>query len=130
MRLPIVAIVLAACSTAGDVPPPKRPNNELIVGDFERRPPDGQMAVRFLGDGTFWFAKTRAELERTPRLGEGTYKLDADQLAFTSTKGQCDAGSTGAYKVVISKIGIRFVKVDDGCADRSRIDGQTWWRIK
>jgi len=31
---------------------------------------------------------------------------------------------------VISKIGIRFTKVDDPCADRSKIDGQTWYRAK
>jgi hypothetical protein len=30
---------------------------------------------------------------------------------------------------VISKIGIRFTKVDDPCADRSKIDGQTWARM-
>ncbi len=37
---------------------------------------------------------------------------------------------TGTYQVVVSKIGIRFKKLDDSCAERSRLDGQTWWRIK
>ena len=42
----------------------------------------------------------------------------------------CPAGSTGTYKVVISKVGIHFTKVNDDCADRSKIDGQTWFRVR
>ena len=40
----------------------------------------------------------------------------------------CEPGVSGTYKVVISKIGIRFTKVDDACERRSRIDGETWYR--
>ena len=39
-------------------------------------------------------------------------------------------GGPGVYKVVISKVGIHFQKVQDSCDQRAKIDGQTWWRIK
>ena len=127
----VLVLLLVACSSPQDRPPPKRPNNELVVGDFTRKPPDGEMAVRFNGDGTFWFAKTKGELERTPHLADGTYKVDGDQLTFTADKGMCaDASKSGTYKVVISKIGIRFAKLEDACADRARLDGQTLWRLR
>ena len=42
----------------------------------------------------------------------------------------CPAGVEGTYKVVISKIGIRFTKVDDACERRAKIDGETWYRIR
>ena len=123
-------LVLFACSAPQDTPPPKRPNNELVVGDYARKPPAGEMAARFSSDGTFFFAKNKDELERTPHLADGTYKVEGDQLTFTSDKGMCaDGAKTGSYKVVISKVGIRFTKVDDACEDRARLDGQTLWRI-
>lgn len=123
-------LVLAACSSTPDPAPPKRPNNELVVGDFARKPPDGEMAVRFGADGTYFFVKSKAELGRTPHLADGTFKVDGDQLTFLAEKGMCaDGASSGSYKIVISKIGIRFTKVADDCADRARLDGQTLWRL-
>ncbi len=134
MRVVMIAMVLAACSSAAPDPaPPKRPNTELVVGDFERRKPDGETAIRFDVDGKLRLAKTKGELERTPYIAEGTYKLDGDQLTLTHEKGSCteSAGEqAGTYKVVISKVGIRFVKLTDDCERRSQMDGQTWWRIK
>ena len=132
-RWSLAAFVLLACSTRPDPVSPKRPNTELIVGEFERRPPVGEQAIRFEADGSFRVAKNKAELDHTPHLADGTYKLDGDQLTFSDTKGQCmeSAGDTqGTYTVTISKIGIRFVKVSDSCGPRSKLDGQTWWRIK
>src|SRR5687767_8880807 len=99
--LPVLLLlpITLACSTPTEIQPPKRPNTELIVGDFERRPPAGEMAVRFAGDGTFRFTKNRGELERTPYLANGTYKLDGDSLAFTADKGQCaEQNKTGTYQ--------------------------------
>lgn len=125
--------MLVACTEKPGPVPPKKPNNELIVGEFERRPPAGEQAVRFEADGAFTVAKTKAELERTPHLADGHYTLEADQLTFKADKGQCadsEATKAGTYTVVISKVGIRFVKVTDSCSDRSRLDGQTWWRVK
>ena len=122
-----------ACSSAPQPQPPKRPNTELIVGDFERHPPDGVTAMRFEGDGTFRLAKTKAELEHTPYAAQGTYKLDGDQLTFTNEQGACTdkpADKVGTYKVVLGKVGIRFAKVTDSCERRRSIDGQTWWRVK
>lgn len=124
-------LLLAACSSSQrDPQPPKKPNNELVVGDFARRPPDGEMAVRFSADGRFFFAKTKGELEKSGHLADGSFQVENDQLTFVVDKGMCaDGAKTGTYKVVISKIGIRFTKVDDGCADRARLDGQTLWRL-
>lgn len=121
-----------ACPSEKPPPvPPKKPNNELIVGEFERRPPNGTQAIRFEAEGRFRIAKSKADLDRSPYLAEGTYKLEADQLTVIAEKGECsDDAKDGTYKVVLSKIGIRWVKVDDACANRARMDGQTWWRIK
>jgi hypothetical protein len=42
----------------------------------------------------------------------------------------CKAGVAGVYKIVLSKVGIHFTKVQDACDDRAKIDGQTWFRVK
>jgi len=122
--------VLAACPAETPSRIPKKPNNELIVGEFERHPPDGKTAYRFGDDGSFIAAKSRAELEHTPHLSEGVYQVEGDKLTFTAARGECGDAKVGVYKVVISKVGIRFVKVDDACAWRGRLDGQTLWRVK
>ena len=128
-------MILSACPSA-DKPravPPKRPNNELIMGGFERRPPAGTQAIRFDQDGSYRLAKSKDELDRTPRLGDGKYKLEGDMLTLTAESGQCaddELKKEGTYKIVLSKVGIRFEKDNDVCEDRARIDGQTWWRIK
>jgi hypothetical protein len=129
----LIAVTLLACADQPRRSPPKRPNTELIVGEFERRPPVGEQAIRFYPDGEYRLAKNRAELDRSPHLGNGRYDLDGDQLKLTAEKGLCSESAgdkTGTYKVVISKVGIRFEKLDDDCEDRARMDGQTWWRIK
>jgi hypothetical protein len=128
----LAVVLLAACggSAAGDRPPPKRPNNELLVGEFERRPPDGTTTARFQGDGTITVAHDKASLDRK-NLAVGKFTIENDQLSLTYDSGEmCTPGETGTYKVVVSKIGIRFTKVDDPCATRSKIDGQTWYRVK
>ena len=124
---------LAACSSPPHAGPLKRPNTELIVGEYERHPPDGETAIRFRGDGSVRLARTRALLDTEPPLATGAWKLDGARLTVTYEKGACtdSAGDkTGIYTVVISKIGIHFTKVEDSCERRAAIDGQTWWRIK
>ena len=111
----LTLMLLAACGSSGpaDRAPPKAPNTELIVGTFERRPPDGSTVARFQGDGTVTLAHDAATLDRK-NLAVGTYKLDGAQLTLSYTGGEmCKPGETGTYKVVISKI-----------------DGQTWYRAK
>jgi uncharacterized protein (TIGR03066 family) len=128
----LTLMLLAACGSSGaaDRAPPKAPNTELIVGKFERRPPDGTTIARFQGDGTITIAHDAASLDRK-NLATGSYKLEGEQLTLSYSTGEmCKPNETGTYKVVISKIGIRFTKVDDPCADRSKIDGQTWYRAK
>jgi hypothetical protein len=128
--LPLIAL---ACGAEHTPVPPKAPNTELIVGEYERHPPDGETAVRFRGDGSVRLAKTRAQLDADPPLALGTWKVDGPTLTLTYDQGMCAdrAGDrSGTYKVVISRIGIRFTKLEDSCERRAAIDGQTWWRIK
>jgi hypothetical protein len=120
--------LLIACSTKPEPMPPKRPNDELIVGEFARKPPAGTTAARFRGDGSVTVAHDASELDSKP-LAVGTWKLDGDQLTLVYQKGEmCPAGVPGTYAVVISKIGIRFTKIDDPCERRAKIDGETWYR--
>jgi hypothetical protein len=130
-RLVLAFAVLGACGGSDHGPViPKKPNNELIVGEFARRPPDGTTAARFRADGSITVAHDKTQLDSKP-LASGTYQLDKDQLTLTYNSGNmCPAGSSGTYKVVISKVGIHFTKVSDDCEDRAKIDGQTWFRVK
>jgi hypothetical protein len=134
MRVLLAVLVLASCTDKPPPQPPKRPNTELIIGEFERHPPDGTTAMRFNSDGTFVLAKDRAGLDAKPPAGTGHYKLDGDMLTFDNETGSCtdsEGEKTATYKVVISKIGIHFTKAgDDACERRSTIDGQTWYRAK
>jgi hypothetical protein len=108
--------------------PPKAPNTELIVGTFARKPPVGTTAAWFRADGSVTLASKAEEIEAKP-IASGSWKLDGDQLQLTYDKGEmCESGVTGTYKVVISKIGIHFSKVDDACERRAKIDGETWYR--
>jgi hypothetical protein len=136
MHLWICAVLAAfgaiGCSEA-QVVPPKRPNTELIVGEYERHRPEGETAVRFRADGSVRLAKNRAQLDAEPPLATGRWKLEGARLTLTYDHGVCAerAGDRGGvYTVVISKIGIHFTKVEDSCERRAGIDGQTWWRIK
>ncbi len=135
MRWPLVllapaVVLVAGCGSGANRPPPKRPNNELIVGQFERHPPDGTTVARFQGNGTITVAHDRASLDRK-NLAVGTYQLDGDTLTLDYSTGEmCKGGVIGTYRVVVSKLGIRFTKVDDACERRAQIDGQTWFRVK
>ena len=125
-----LCLALAACSSRPDPIPPKAPNTELIVGEFARRPPAGTTAARFLADGSITLAHDQGELDKKP-LAAGTYKLDGDKLTLSYASGEmCEAGVEGSYTVVISKVGIRFTKIDDPCERRSKMDGETWYRLK
>lgn len=129
MRLLLVAPLLVACGKP-DPMPPKRPNNELIVGEFARKPPAGTTAARFRGDGSVVIAHEQGELDSKP-LASGNFKLDDDKLTLTYSSGEmCPAGVEGTYTVVISKVGIRFTKIEDPCERRAKMDGETWYRIK
>jgi hypothetical protein len=136
MSLPWIAVAgsaLLACSSGPHAMPPKPPNTELIVGEYERHPPDGETAIRFRGDGSVRLAKNRAQLDAEPPLATGSWKLDGARLTLTYDQGICTerpGDRAGAYTVVISRIGIHFTKLEDSCERRSAINGQTWWRIK
>jgi hypothetical protein len=124
---------LAACSSGPAAVPPKRPNTELIIGEYERHPPEGETAIRFRDDGSLRLAKNRAQLDAEPPLATGNWKLEGPKLTLTYDHGACaerPGDHTGVYNVVISKIGIRFTKVEDSCERRAAINGQTWWRVK
>src|SRR5262245_36359285 len=129
MRPLLLACVLVACGKPEPMPP-KRPNTELIVGEFARRPPVGTTAARFRGDGSVIIAHDEKELDTKP-LATGRFGLDGDKLTLTYSSGEmCPAGVEGVYNVVISKVGIRFTKVEDSCERRAKMDGETWYRLK
>lgn len=131
MRARALAILVLAACPGPEKQPPKRPNTDLIAGVYERHKPDGETAIRFDAGGTYRVAKNRMQFDVEPPVATGSYKIDGDQLTLTADKGQCaDGAKTGTYKVVLSKIGIRFTKVDDRCEARSHYDGQTWWRVE
>jgi len=128
-------VVFGACGggPSHGVVPLKAPNEELILGEYERHPPDGTTAIRFRADGSVRLAKSKALLDSEPALAVGTWKTDGAKLTLTYEQGACTEApgdKTGVYTVVVSKIGIHFTKVDDSCARRAAIDGQTWWRLK
>ncbi len=126
--VPMLIPILGACSEKPPPMPPKAPNDELIVGEFERRHQEAKTAARFTKEGYVTIASTANDLDTKP-IASGTYKLDGEQLVLTYNKGDmCESGVEGTYKVVVSKIGIRFTKVDDACDRRAKIDGETWYR--
>lgn len=130
MRTLLVCALVAACGGKPAPQPPKPPNTDLIVGKYERHPPDGTTAAWFRADGSITVAHEKGDLDTKP-LAKGTWKLDGDQLTMTYESGEmCPAGSTGTYKIVLSKIGVHFTKVDDDCDRRAKMDGQTWYRIR
>ena len=128
----LLGLLGLACEGTRGAVPAKAPNTELIIGEYERRPPDGQTAARFRADGSIRIAKSRGELDAEPPLALGTWKLDGPKLTLSYDRGMCTerpGDRIGVYNVVISRIGIRFTKVEDRCERRSAIGGQTWWRI-
>jgi hypothetical protein len=108
---------------------PKPPNDQLISGDYERHSPDSHTAIRFEKDGTLKLAHDKAKLD-SETLAQGTYKIDGDQLTLIYTEGVCANDGPGVYKIVVSKLGIHFAKVDDACEQRSKIDNEVWHRVK
>jgi hypothetical protein len=131
MRLILACVVVAAtaCSEKPAPQPPKRPNTELIVGKYERHPPAGTTAAWFRADGSVTIAHEKAELDTKP-LAVGTWKLEGDQLTLVYNKGEmCPAGAEGTYKIVLSRVGVHFSKVEDSCDRRAKMDGETWYRV-
>ena len=132
VRALALVCMVAGCGASGpEAVPTKKPNNSLIVGEFERRKPEGTQALRFSANGDVRLAKDKEHFDAEPAEATGAWTIDGDQLTLTYLKGMCSDGpKTGTYKVVISNVGIRFTKVNDDCERRARMDGQTWWRIK
>jgi hypothetical protein len=128
MRIAFLALIVACGGSEHQAVPPKAPNNELILGEFERKPPEGTTAIRFRADGSVTLAHDRSKLDGAT-LATGTFSLDKDQLTLSYDKGMCAGNGPGVYQVVISKLGIHFKKVSDSCAQRAKIDGEVWRRI-
>jgi hypothetical protein len=128
----VPAGLAVACGPDTHAVPPKAPNTQLIVGDYERHPPEGTTAIRLRGDGSVRVAKSKAELDSDPPIAAGTWTIDGNKLTLVYAQGACTSNEgekTGVYNVVISRVGIHFTKVEDSCTRRAGIDGQTWWRI-
>lgn len=129
-----LSLSLAGCGPSHPRPPLKKPNDVLIVGDFTRRGGDGKAAIRFARDGSYRLVKDKDSFAQDPPLGDGTWKISGAELTLSAQHGLCaDEGGDArdaTYKVVISKVGVRFEKVSDGCERRAAMDGQTWWRLR
>ncbi len=130
MRRGLALIVLVACGSSHDPIPPKKPNNELIIDTFERRPPNGTTAMRFRADGSIDVAHSKDKLDGSDLVAHGSWQLDKDQLTLTYETGMCAGGGPGVYQVVLSKLGIHFKKVSDDCAQRAKMDGEVWRRAQ
>lgn len=128
MRSLALALLVACGGSDHQAVAVKPPNNELIIGEFERKPPEGTTAIRFRADGSVTLAHDKSKLDGDT-LATGSFQLDKDQLTLTYDKGMCAGTGAGVYKVVVSKLGIHFQKVSDPCDQRAKIDGQVWRRI-
>jgi hypothetical protein len=129
----LCAAGVATCGPSQTRAPLKKPNDELIVGDFTRRGGDGQAAIRFARDGSYRLVKNKDSFDQNPPLGDGTWKIAGDQLTLSAQHGLCaeaDEAREATYKVTVSKVGVRFEKVNDSCERRATMDGQTWWRVR
>ena len=134
----VVVAALSACGGGGSsgsgtthAAAIKPPAEEIIFGIYERRPPQGTTAIKIQRDGSLILAKDKGKLEDEKPLASGSWKLEKDTLTLVYSLGECaDGARSGTYKVSVSKIGIHFAKLEDDCAVRARIDGETWWRVR
>lgn len=101
----------------------------LLIGVWQEPPPTAYL--RFSADGTTAVAFTIAELDTAP-FGAGSWVLDGARLTFTNTSGVCSDNpvlQVGVYDIEVTSAELTFTKVDDPCAERAVIDGQTWTRV-
>ena len=88
MTISLVVLGVAACSTKPPPMPPKAPNNELIVGEFERRHQEAKTAARFTKEGYVVIASKADELDSKQIIrsdfilihGNGTHHPDSVRL--------------------------------------------------
>ena len=133
----VVVATLAACgsgpggSGSTHAAAIKPPAEDIIFGIYERRPPLGTTALKIQRDGSLILAKDKGKLDDEKPLATGSWKLEKDTLTLVYSLGECaDGARSGTYKVSVSKIGIHFAKLEDECAVRAKIDGETWWRVR
>ena len=92
-----LGLVLAACAGPPHTAVPlKPPNNQLLLGEYERHPPDGTTAIRFRADGSVRVAKTKALLDTEPPIAVGTWTVDGTKLTLTYDQGACTEAATDA----------------------------------
>src|SRR5580704_13750489 len=85
----------------------KPPNDALVLGTFERRPPLGTTAIEFDKDGTVKLAHDKSKLAKET-LATGTWTVDKDscgsnstqcQLTLNYTEGECAQDGPGTYMI-------------------------------
>jgi hypothetical protein len=106
------------------------PAEDIIFGTYERRPPQGTTAMKLARDGSLVVAHDRGSLDGDKPIATGSWQLAKDTLTLSYSMGACADAHTGTYKVNLSKLGIHFTKLADDCAQRAKIDGETWWRVR
>ena len=99
-----------------------------IVGDWSR--PSLGTALRIAADGTCIVAESRDAFDKAATRCRWT--LAGDKLTFTNLAGSCAAPANervGTYHVRADAATLHFAKIEDRCARRSSIDGETWERV-
>jgi len=117
-------LLLAACGTADELAPGRVPPFVGIAGKiYERQGTSEQFFFYFFEDGT-WHGSSNRDLvvERPTVIIE--YRFEGTTVFLHETKGSCDDNPDATYEIHLLENGnLRFVVIEDPCAQRSSLDG-------
>jgi len=102
----------------------------LITGVWES-PDTVPIYMRFDAEGVAAVAQSIAEIDTAP-FGVADYTVVGDLLTFTQTAGVCSTVEeeiVGTYTIGIAAGELTFTVMEDVCAQRNVIDGQTWTSV-
>jgi len=101
--LPVIAALVGAVLAKGSFPP----------GTYT----SGEFTVAFRSDGTFRVS------EKGDVVVEGSYTVEADQIALTDKQGRyaCVGEGPGKYTWKQNGQTLAFTKVDDSCPGREKV---------
>ena len=129
----VLVVTLAACGGGDDhahyAVAPKPPNDALIVGSTSATHPPARPRSASIATARSSSPTTRPSSPPTRPSRPARGRSTSDQLTLTYTEGECAQDGPGVYKVVLSKIGVHFTKVDDACESRSHMDNEVWRRF-
>ena len=119
-------LVVAACSTGGEVEPGPITSFEDIAGTtYERQqgPPD---FIHFFEDGTLYFSSNRDLVEDRPEFIDET-RFEGTKMFLNEIKGTCDDNPDAIYEIHLLENGnLQFVTIEDTCQFRSSFLTVEW----